>query len=458
MSSPSLAITTRPNRYLGLVALGCGFFMVLLDSTVLNVALPAIGQTLKGSLEGLQWIANSYTLFFASLLLMGGTLADRYGVRRVFCLGLLIFISSSLLCSFAISLEMLIGARVLQGIGAAILLPASLSLISHLFTEPQERAKAVSIWTGIASLAVVSGPLLGGLLVDTLGWRYIFLVNLPFGLLTLLLTGLYIPVTPGGKARNMDLSGQILAIVTCAAFTYGLIEWNHIAPELVAASFLIALVAGSAFIRIEMKSAEPMLPMDLLRSWNISAGLLIGLLYQFSFYGMLFVFSLFFQSAYHFSALAAGLSFLPANAVGSFLLIFVTGRLMHRFRLSTLIIAAMTSGMVGMIIIWIGVRTTFPVILGGEVLFGTFAGLTASPVTALVMVNTPKAQAGIASGLLNAARQVGGMLGVAVLGTTLGESATGSGIQVASWIIIGACFVGLLLSINLAKRLSPRQE
>ncbi|HZR44743.1 MAG TPA: MFS transporter, partial [Ktedonobacteraceae bacterium] len=232
--------------------------------------------------------------------------------------------------------------------------------------------------------------------------------------------------------------------------------WNHSALGLIVASFLVALVAGGTFLWIEMKSTEPMLPLDLLHSWNISAGLLIGLLYQFSFYGMLFVFSLFFQSAYHFSALAAGLSFLPANAVGSFLLIFVTGRLMRRFRLSTLIIAAMTSGLVGMVLIWLGVRTTFPVIMGGEVLFGAFAGLTASPVTALVMVNTPKAQAGIASGLLNAARQVGGMLGVAVLGTALGEGATGAGIQVASWIIAGACFVGLLLSINLAKRLREK--
>ena len=456
MFSPSLTLNKQPNRYLGLVALGCGFFMVLLDSTVLNVALPAIGQMLKSSLEGLQWIVNSYTLLFASLLLMGGTFADRYGARRVFCLGLVIFLCSSLLCSFAISLQMLIGARVLQGIGAAILLPASLSLISHLFTEPQERAKAVSIWAGIASLAVVSGPLLGGLLVETLGWRSVFLVNLPFGILALLLTGLHVPATPGGKARRMDLGGQILAIVTCATFTYGLIEWNHSALGLIVASFLVALGAGGTFLWIEMKSTEPMLPLDLLHSWNISAGLLIGLLYQFSFYGMLFVFSLFFQSAYHFSALAAGLSFLPANAVGSFLLIFVTGRLMRRFRLSTLIIAAMTSGLVGMVLIWLGVRTTFPVIMGGEVLFGAFAGLTASPVTALVMVNTPKAQAGIASGLLNAARQVGGMLGVAVLGTALGEGATGAGIQVASWIIAGACFVGLLLSINLAKRLPEK--
>jgi DHA2 family methylenomycin A resistance protein-like MFS transporter len=429
--------------------------MVLLDSTVLNVALPSIEHTFGGSLESLQWTINSYTLLFASLLLTGGALADSYGSRRIFCLGLLIFSVASLLCSIATGIALLIGARVLQGIGAAILVPASLSLITHLFTDPKERAKAVSIWAGIASLAVASGPLIGGILVDTFGWRSVFLVNVPSGGVAILLTCLSIPPTPVRK-RGLDLPGQVLAIVSCCALTYGLIEWGHVAPVLIAVSFAVTLVAGSAFVMVEARSSQPMMPLSLLRSWDTSATLLIGLLYQLSFYGLLFVFALFFQSTYHFSAITTGLAFLPQTAVGSFLLLFVTGRLMRRMRSSTMIVLSMILAAVGMLVILLGIHTTFPVVMGGEALIGVCVGFIVSPMTALVLINTPKEQSGIASALLNAARQVGGVLGVALLGAALGNSATVAGMQTALLIMEGACVIGLLLSISLARRDSAR--
>jgi DHA2 family methylenomycin A resistance protein-like MFS transporter len=453
--SLSLRLSEGRVRSIGLIALSCGFFMVLLDSTVLNVALPAIEHTFGGSLESLQWTVNSYTLLFASLLLTGGALADSYGSRRIFCLGLLIFSTASLLCSIATSIALLIGARVLQGIGAAILVPASLSLITHLFTDPKERAKAVSIWAGIASLAVASGPLIGGLLVDTFGWRSVFLVNVPCGGVAILLTYLSIPPTPVRK-RGLDLPGQVLAIASCCALTYGLIEWGHVAPVLIAASFGIALIAGSAFVMVEARSSQPMMPLSLLRSWDTSATLLIGLLYQLSFYGLLFVFALFFQNTYHFSAITTGLAFLPQTAVGSFLLLFVTGRLMRRMRSSTMIVLSMILAAVGMLVILLGIHTTFPVVMGGEALIGVCVGFIVSPMTALVLINTPKEQSGIASALLNAARQVGGVLGVALLGAALGNSATVAGMQTALLIMEGACIIGLLLSISLARRESAR--
>jgi DHA2 family methylenomycin A resistance protein-like MFS transporter len=448
----SLTIARQRNRSIGLIALGCGFFMVLLDSTILNVALPTIERTLGGTLEGLQWTVNSYTLLFASLLLTGGALADRYGARRIFSLGLLIFSGASLLCSLSTNIAMLISARAVQGIGAAILLPASLSLIAHLFTEPEERAKAVSVWVGIASLAVASGPLIGGTLVDTLGWQSVFLVNLLFGSLALLLTFLNIPPTPQEKNRSLDLMGQILATVACCTFTYGLIEWGHVATLLIAASFLVSVLAAVTFVIIEARIAQPMLPLSLLRSWNVSVALLIGLIYQFSFYGLLFVFALFFQNAYHFSAFRTGLAFLPLTAVGSFLLLFVTGRLMRRFRSSTLLVFGMMAGCTGMLLLILGMHTTFLVIVGGEVLVSWYAGLVASPIAALVLTDVPKEQSGIASALLNAARQVGGVLGVALLGAALGNSSAIAGMQLAILITALACFAGLLLSINLARR------
>lgn len=447
----SLSLAQRRSRSIGLIALGCGFFMVLLDSTILNVALPAIERTVGGTLEDLQWTVNSYTLLFASLLLTGGALADRYGARRIFSLGLLIFSGASLLCSLSTNIAMLISARVVQGIGAAILLPASLSLIAHLFTEPGERARAVSIWVGIASLAVASGPLIGGTLVDTLGWPSVFLVNLPFGGLALLLTFTNIPPTEQKKNRSLDLTGQLLATVTCCAFTYGLIEWGHVAAPLIAASFLVSVLAGAAFIIVEARLAQPMLPLSLFRSWNLSAALLIGLIYQFSFYGLLFVFSLFFQNAYHFSAFHTGLAFLPFTALGSFLLLFVTGRLMRRFRLSTLLTVGMISGCIGMLLLMLGMHTSFLVIVGGEVLVSILAGLVAAPIAALVLTDVSKEQSGIASGLLNAARQVGGVLGVALLGAALGTGSSIAGMQQAILITAIACFIGLLISLGLAR-------
>jgi DHA2 family methylenomycin A resistance protein-like MFS transporter len=450
--SLSLAFATRRNPFIGLVALGCGFFMVLLDSTVLNVALPAIEHTLGGSLVSLQWTANSYTLLFASLLLTGGALADHYGARRIFCLGLVLFSGASLLCSLAANTTELISARVVQGIGAAILLPASLSLVAYLFTEPREQAKAVSIWVGIASLAVASGPLIGGMLVDTLGWRSVFLLNLPCGAIALLLTMISIAATPQNKSRSLDLPGQIFAMVTCCAFTYGLIEWGHVASFLIAGSFLVAVLTGGAFIVVEARAAQPMLPLPLLRRWDFSASLLIGLLYQFSFYGMLFVFALFFQNVYHFSAFTTGLAFLPATAVGSFLILFVSRHIMQRLSLSTCVIIGMLIGCIGMLVILLGIHTTLPILLGGEVLVGLYVGFVVSPVTALVLANAPKEQSGMASALFNAARQVGGVLGVALLGTAMGSSSVNTGIAIATLIMAGACFIGLLLGISLVRQ------
>lgn len=450
-SSFSIVLQGRQRQVIGLVALSVGYFMVLLDSTILNVALPAIETQLHGSLESLQWIINSYTLVFASLLLTGGALGDRYGARRMFCLGLVIFTGSSLLCSLASSMDILIAARALQGVGAALLLPASLSLITYLFTEPQEQARAVAIWAGIASLAVASGPLLGGLLVSFLGWRSVFLVNVPCGILALLLTFISVPVTPQQKERSLDLAGQFFAILACAALVYGLIEWGHVGAALIVVAFAIAVLAGGTFIILEARGAHPMLPLQIFRSWRVSATMLVGLIYQFTFYGVIFLFSLFFEQAYGYSALQTGLALLPQTVFGSFLLLFGSRAIMRRLQPQISLLVSMGLGIAGTLLILVGVHTSFIVIAGGEMLIGAVAAFVVPQMTTVVLSSVVKERSGIASASLNAARQMGGMLGVAMLGTALGSQSLSSGVQVALFMLIGAFALGFLLSFSARK-------
>lgn len=449
MSSPTLVATQKLHHpRLALIALSLGIFIVLLDSTILNVALPAIEHELHGSLESLQWTLNSYTLLFASLLLTGGALGDRYGVRRIFCLGLSIFTVASVLCSLAPSLAFLIAARVIQGAGAALLVPTSLSLIPHLFPETKERANAVAVWSGIGALAIAAGPLLGGLLVDAFGWRSVFLVNLPCGLVALALTLTSIPTIHPQQSRALDLPGQIFAIVACCALTYGLIEWGRVVLLLTVSAFIVTILAVGVFLTIEARSAHPMLPLRLFLNWTVSATMLVGLIFQFSLFGTLFVFSLFFQQAYHYSAFQAGVAFLPQTAVGAFILVFLSRWLLRWLRPEVALAIGMLCGMAGLLVMLLGIHTATPVIVCGQVLMGCYAGFVASPLAAVVLGSVPKELAGIASASLNAARQVGGVLGVALLGSALGGHPLIEGVQIALIMMAAACLIGFFLSIS----------
>ncbi len=220
-------------------------------------------------MASIQWVVSSYTLVFASFLLSGGTAGDRFGAQRTFRLGLALFTGASLLCGLALQLEILIIARVLQGLGAALMVPGSLSLIAHLYTDTHERVKAVALWAGIGSIAFAGGPTLGGLLIELLGWRGVFLVNVPFGLLELLLAMRSIPAVPPRKENSLDVLGQALAIVTCCALIYGLIEWGQIANSLLMAIFLLAIISGAMFLAVEVHSRSPMLPLRMFRSWRV---------------------------------------------------------------------------------------------------------------------------------------------------------------------------------------------
>ncbi|MBV9231183.1 MAG: DHA2 family efflux MFS transporter permease subunit, partial [Chloroflexi bacterium] len=308
-----MAQATKRTQTLTLITVCIGYFIVVLDTTIVNVALPAIQSHLGASLSELQWIVDSYVLAFASLLLTAGALGDRFGARQVFLLGVALFAAASSLCGEAPTIVILIAARVIQGIGAALIIPATLSLVNEAYPDPKARARAVSIWGAIASLGLAIGPLIGGILVNTLGWRSIFLVNVPFAIVGIVVAWRFIRPSTRGKERSLDLGAQFIAIMTLAALTAAFIEgktlgWNS---PFILGAFLVSMTGLAAFLLLEHRAPAPMLPLKLFSNPTFSATNVAGLFLNFGFYGQVFVLSLFFQQARGLSSLATGFAFLP---------------------------------------------------------------------------------------------------------------------------------------------------
>jgi DHA2 family methylenomycin A resistance protein-like MFS transporter len=303
------------------VAICAGYFMVILDTTAVNTALPSLRADLGASVADLQWVVDGYTLAFAALLLSGGALGDRLGARRVFATGLVGFVATSAVCGLAPSVATLVGARVLQGVAAAVLVPASLALVQASSDTSAGRARAVGAWGAVAGIAAASGPVIGGALSSALSWRVVFFVNVPIGLAALaLMHG--VRDAPRHPARRLDLAGQLLAVLALAAVTVALIEDI---PEALA----VAALAAVAFVAVERRTSEPVLPLDLFRAPGFTGGTLIGLLMNLGFYGQLFVVNLLFQEQRGLSAIQAGLAILPEGicvSLGS----LVSGRLTAR--------------------------------------------------------------------------------------------------------------------------------
>ncbi len=310
---------TGPRRALGLISVCLGFFVIQLDVTIVNVALPAIQRQVGGSVGGLQWVIDAYTLALASVMLTAGSQADRVGARRVYIAGLIVFGAGSAACAAAPSLGVLIAARAVQGLGASALLPCSLALIVHQYPEAGPRARALGVWGGMGSLGVALGPVAGGGLVAAAGWRWIFLVNVPVCALTVALLRRYVRESPRDPSRRTDLPGLFLGVASLAGLTGGFItagEQGWIAP-LPDALLGAGLVAGLLLVRAERRRAAPMLPLGLFRSVNLSVATGVGVLFNLCLYGALICLSLFLQQARHESALATGLLILPMSvAVG----------------------------------------------------------------------------------------------------------------------------------------------
>lgn len=413
-----MAVQAQSGRYLTLVISCLGLFMVLLDASIVTVALPTIQRSLQTNLADLQWVVDAYTLPFAVLLLTAGTLADRFGRKRLFLAGLAIFVAGSAICGGAPTYSWLVIGRIIQGVGGAMLSPGSLAVLVAAFPEPQERTRILGISTGISGVALAAGPIIGGTLIQLASWQWIFFVNLPVGLITLALGIPGLRESRNPQARNLDIPGQILAILALSALTYGLIEGNTLgwaSPEILGC-FGAALLLGIGFIFVEARATEPMLPLSLFRRPAFSVANLAAIAVGFALLGGVFFIAQYFQAIQGYSPLGSGLRSLP-NTIGIFIASPLAGVLAARFgpRLPV-VIGGIMSGSAALLLMRLAPDTAYPAIWWNLALLGLGFGLTLTPLTAAVLATTPSNRAGLASSLVNASRQIGSVLGVTVLG------------------------------------------
>jgi MFS transporter, DHA2 family, methylenomycin A resistance protein len=407
-----------PARW-ALVATSLGFAVVQLDVSVVNVAIKPIGADLGGGVSGLQWVVGAYTLAFAALILSAGALGDRIGARRMFVAGFALFTLASAACGLAPGLGVLIAARAVQGVGAAVLVPCSLSLLNHSYRDPKARGRAIGLWAAGASVALSAGPLLGGILTSSLGWRSIFFINLPLGLAGILLTLRFASETPRAAGRGVDVPGQLAAIVTLVALAGAMILAGKqgFGNGLVLAGFGVAAVALVAFILIEARRQRPMLPLGLFRSRTFAASSAIGIIINVAFYGLIFVLSLYFQTTRHYSVLLTGLAFAPTTvAVGAANLL--ASRIAHTIGLRTTLAGAAlltAAGLGGLLVA--GAGTAYLAIVGQLVAVGFGLGVIVPLITSALLGSVDPGHSGVASGTLNTARQTGSVIGVGLFGS-----------------------------------------
>jgi EmrB/QacA subfamily drug resistance transporter len=423
ISSEPVSLGTAQGRWIVVVTvLASG--MAFLDATAVQVALPAIGRELDASLAGLQWTVTSYTLTLASLILLGGSLGDRYGRRRVFVIGVVWFAAASLLCGLALNVEQLVAARALQGVGGALLTPGSLALIQSSF-QPADRAKAIGLWSSLAGIAGLIGPFLGGLLVDTASWRLVFLVNVPFAVAIVAVAGRHVPESrdPAHHGR-FDYLGAVLGAVALGGVTYALIgAGDHMTRPDVMASAVIGLAAGAAFLVHERRTADPMLPLRLFADRQFTGANLATLAVYGALGGSGLFLVLQLQTVLGYDATAAGAAMLPSIAMITLLSPYagaVATRIGPRLPMTVgpLIVAVGT-----LLLADVDGRQPYVVeILPGTLLQGLGMAVTVAPLTATVLAAAPDALAGIASGVNNAMARAAQLLAVAALPVAVGLS------------------------------------
>ncbi|MEU4025758.1 MFS transporter [Streptomyces anulatus] len=417
---------TAPRRRPGGAALGAallGFFVITLDALVVNVALPSIRDSLGGGITGLQWVVDGYTLMFAALLLSAGSLTDRLGARRTFGTGMAVFAVASAACALAPNLGLLVGARLVQGAGAAVIVPSSLALIREAFPDPGKRAKAISLWALGGSAGSAAGPVAGGFL-SQIDWRLIFFINLPVGVIALLLLARTRP-SPRSKQAGFDWTGQLSAVVAMGSLTFAAIETGadgFTAPH-VLFSYAFAVLAAVVFVLAQARGKNPMVPLALLRSRTMALASGIGFALNVGFYGMIFLLSLYLQQAKGMTALATGLAFVPMTVFTAFVSP-TAAWFAARFGPRMPVITGQAAMVVGLVLLavvpssaptWLLIVLMVPVGAGGS--------LAVPALTSLLLDYVPAERAGTASGVLNTSRQVGGALAVAVFGALVADRA-----------------------------------
>ncbi|MGW2840159.1 MFS transporter [Streptomyces sp. NPDC001493] len=428
LATPAAPVQDAPSRRPGAAsALGAallGFFVITLDALVVNVALPSVRSSLGGDMTGLQWVVDGYTLMFAALLLSAGSLTDRLGSRRTFGVGLAVFVAASAACGLAPDLGMLVAARLVQGAGAAVIVPSSLALIREAFPDAGSRAKAVSVWALGGSAGSAAGPVAGGFL-SQVDWRLIFFVNLPVGPLALALLARtpHSPRSPHASRASFDWAGQLSAVVAMGALTFAAIEAGadgSTAPAVLVAS-VVVVAAAAVFVISQASGRHPMIGTALLRERTMVVSAAIGFALNVGFYGMIFLLSLYLQQAKGMSALATGLAFVPMTVLTAFVSP-TAAWFAARFGARMPVITGQVSMAAGLVLLalvpasaptWLLIAAMVPVGAGGS--------LAVPALTSLLLDHVPAGQAGTASGVLNTSRQVGGALAVAVFGALIAD-------------------------------------
>jgi EmrB/QacA subfamily drug resistance transporter len=406
-----------------LLAVSFGLFMIMLDNTVVNVALPSIQRDLKVSVASLEWVVNAYFLTFAVLMLTGGKLADMMGRRRIFIFGLVVFTLSSLACGLAANGETLIAARAVQGVGAAMMNPATLSIITATF-PPRQRGTAMGIWVGVSAVALALGPITGGLLAEHAHWSWIFFINVPVGVLAIVVARVVIRESRDTSPdQRLDLPGLVTSGVALFALTYGLIEANAkgwTSPEILAL-FAVAAVGFVVFIVLEKRQRAPMLDLSLFRNRTFAGANATMALVALSMFGVFFYVSLFVQNVLGFSPVQAGAAFLPMTLCIIFIAP-IAGKLSDLVGARWLMSGGMLLVSISLVLFsLLDEGSSFWNLLPALVVGGTGIAMAMTPTTAAAMSSVPVDKAGVGSGVLNSMRQVGGALGVAIMGAILGS-------------------------------------
>jgi len=446
-----------------LIATSFGFVVVQLDVTIVNVALPQIGQRLHGGVAGLQWIVDAYTLSFAALLISAGVLGDRFGSRSAYLAGFLIFTAASVACGLAPNIGILIAARAAQGCGAALLVPSSLSLLNHASeVDAALRARMVGFWTAAGGVSIAAGPIAGGFLLAALGWRSIFLVNILLCGVAVMLVFRFVPrdTTPA-QSRHIDAPGQLLAVLALTGLIGAVIEGGRLGPAQTAviAGALGGVAAAVLFIFVEKRSPAPMLPLHFFRLPGFSAAVLFGVLVNLTYYGAIFVLSLYLQEALGYSALHAGVAFLPLTAtfiVSNVITGWLTARVGSRI---PMILGALIATLGYALLLRLGPSTSLVGMLPAFILIPGGMGLAVPAMTTAILSSVPRERSGTASAILNIARQAGGAIGVAVFGALLGHSREKiiPGLHTSALISTGLLIAAAALAV-LGLQRAPAQE
>jgi EmrB/QacA subfamily drug resistance transporter len=453
-------------------AVAFGLFMIMLDNTIVNVALPSIQSDLNIGISELEWVFNGYALTFGVLMLTGGKLADLFGRRRIFIVGLVIFTLASLFCGLATSAGWLIGARVVQGAGSALMNPATLSIITATF-PPRQRGMAIGIWAGVSAMALAIGPLAGGLITQHIGWSWIFFINVPIGILAIIVTRLVVDESRDtSENQRLDLPGLLTSGIGLFALTFALIEANSYGwtDPLILALFATTVIAIAAFIVLEMRQRAPMLDLNLFRNSTFAGANTVMLLVGLAMFGVFFYNSLFIQNVLGFSAVQTGASFLPMTVL-IILVAPIAGKYSDRVGSRWLVA-------VGMVLLSISLlsfsrleaTSNFWDILPGLLIGGFGMAIVMTPITAAAMGSVPVDKAGVGSAVLNSGRQVGGSLGIAVMGAIVAAFATGvpgtseavegfvTGYQHALQVAAAIALAGAVLSVATIRKYRHEPE